>query len=581
MILVGYSFDDADEDMDGDSLEGTVLSSEDGVTWTPRLVGAPVPNSGLEDDFLSVDYVNGLFVAGGKQGFLATSPDGLTWTVQTTPFQSWLYGVAYLGGNYYFPGRQGLIHKTANFTDWEDIQTEANQTLQDIHLAGNRMLTVGRDGIVAYSDDGATWPITTDGTREFIFEVEYGDGVYVAADANAGIWWSADSESWNPAFADDSGSYLEGLVWDGSQFVGMNTFGALLTSPDGENWTQSESAVVPGRIERFRRLGDLSWAVGASGLIASSADLLSWNQIQEGDARFLDVAFGNGVYVVSGIANDNSEGVVYSSSDGVSWTMRDTTLEAENGVRLNTVAHANGAFVVLGQGYVLLTSADGVNWTSAGVQGQTPFNCAKLGVIDGQFVAPDLNGVVYTSTDGTAWVRNQARTTRAFHDIAVTDDRTVAVGSNGTIMSSPLVIPVGYAAWVEARFTDEQQDDLGISGVAADFDGDDRPNGLEYFSNTAPLVIDAGSAFEPMIVSIGDDDYPGIKITRKNDLVDATLAIRHSANLANWSNLPPDQIIEVSVTPLDAETESVVFRTTSPVAEGTASFLQIGVTVAE
>lgn len=75
-IVVGTTFDEEDLDADGDTLEGIILSSEDGSEWIPRLTQVPIVDSGLEDDFLFADYTNGLYIAGGKQGLLATSEDG-------------------------------------------------------------------------------------------------------------------------------------------------------------------------------------------------------------------------------------------------------------------------------------------------------------------------------------------------------------------------------------------------------------------------------------------------------------------------------------------------------------------------
>ena len=583
LVAVGAYFeeDDTDPDGDGDSYEGVVYSSGDGVTWTERLINVPIENSSLEDDFMFAEYVNGRFIAGGKQGLLASSTDGITWTVHDTPFESWMYGAVFFNGSYYFPGRQGVLHKTSDFIDWEDVQTEASQTLQDIFFADGRVLSGGRDGLIVLSNDGTSWPAVNTGTREYIHEIEFGNDTHVAADTNGGIWWSADSETWNLAFQDPVNDPLAGLVWDGTQFVGISSNGFLLTSMDGQNWAKSEEQVVTSRTENLRKIGDTWWIVGEDGLIATSTDLVNWDERTEGTDRFLDIASGNNAYVLTGVTDNNNEGVIHSSPDGVTWTQRDTTLEADNRIRLNTVAFANGIFVALGQSTTLLTSTDGNTWTSGGVQGQTPFNSQKLNIIDGMFVAPDLSGYINTSADGTSWTRTRARTSRAFYDVVVTDERTVAVGSNGMIMSSPVVVPEGYAAWVLARFTEEQQDDPGISGIGADPDVDGRPNGAEYYSNTPPLSADAGLPFEVMIVEDGGSEYAGFEITRKTDITDATLSIRISTDLANWSTLAQDDLVEVSTTPLDADTESVVFRTTQPIADGNPAFLQIGVTVEE
>lgn len=59
------------------------MTSLDGITWTARSAGA-----GDDDNWESVAYGNGLFVAAGFNSgsdTIITSPDGITWTTQTTP----------------------------------------------------------------------------------------------------------------------------------------------------------------------------------------------------------------------------------------------------------------------------------------------------------------------------------------------------------------------------------------------------------------------------------------------------------------------------------------------------------------
>jgi len=47
--------------------DGTILTSPDGVTWTPR-------TSGTSNDLNGVAYGNGTFVAVGEDGIILTSP---------------------------------------------------------------------------------------------------------------------------------------------------------------------------------------------------------------------------------------------------------------------------------------------------------------------------------------------------------------------------------------------------------------------------------------------------------------------------------------------------------------------------
>ena len=68
----------------------TILTSPDGVTWTAQTSGA---DGGLR----SVTYSEplGMFVAAGASGTILTSPDGVTWTAQTSGVSVVLMSIVY------------------------------------------------------------------------------------------------------------------------------------------------------------------------------------------------------------------------------------------------------------------------------------------------------------------------------------------------------------------------------------------------------------------------------------------------------------------------------------------------------
>ena len=76
----------------GDS--GTLLTSQDGITWTSR-------TSGTRLDLCGVTYANSTFVAVGRSGTILTSSDGTSWTSRTSGTTQWLYGVSYGKGTLY------------------------------------------------------------------------------------------------------------------------------------------------------------------------------------------------------------------------------------------------------------------------------------------------------------------------------------------------------------------------------------------------------------------------------------------------------------------------------------------------
>jgi hypothetical protein len=73
--------------------DGAILTSPDGVSWTQQ-------TSGTSNSLGGVTYGDGLFVAVGERGTILTSPDGVNWTAQASPTSNDLYGVAYGNGTF-------------------------------------------------------------------------------------------------------------------------------------------------------------------------------------------------------------------------------------------------------------------------------------------------------------------------------------------------------------------------------------------------------------------------------------------------------------------------------------------------
>ena len=82
---------------------GKLATSSDGITWTQR-------TSAIDNNMRCVAYGNGLFVAAGFSGKLATSPDGITWTQGTSSFgTNNISGIGYGNGLFVAVGASGMI----------------------------------------------------------------------------------------------------------------------------------------------------------------------------------------------------------------------------------------------------------------------------------------------------------------------------------------------------------------------------------------------------------------------------------------------------------------------------------------
>ena len=142
---------------------GTIFASADsGVNWT--LLASPTTA-----DLNSVAFVGGVFIACGAGGTLVTSPDGLSWTSQTSGSGNSLRGATFgiVAGQrrYVAVGDAGAIVTSSDALTWAPATTSTGQNLRSV-VFGSRFLAVGQGGAVAYSDDGLAWTPASAGAAD-------------------------------------------------------------------------------------------------------------------------------------------------------------------------------------------------------------------------------------------------------------------------------------------------------------------------------------------------------------------------------------------------------------------------------
>jgi hypothetical protein len=130
---------------------GNILSSEDGVTWTPRVVPAAFQNTGYE----GVTWTGTQFVAAGFGEIVccsdsfATSSDGLSWTVTNPNTNGLPYAVAFSGSTYLAVGGSGVAGTILSSTDaatWTPEATGAPFAFLGVASSGSRFVAVGGGG---------------------------------------------------------------------------------------------------------------------------------------------------------------------------------------------------------------------------------------------------------------------------------------------------------------------------------------------------------------------------------------------------------------------------------------------------
>jgi hypothetical protein len=148
----------------------------------------------------------------------------------------------------------------------------------------------------------------------------------------------------------------------------------------------------------------------------TSDDALAWTLSAQVNARLWAITYGAGLWVAVGEA-----GKIYTSPDGVNWTLRDS-----GGTEwIHGVAYGNGMFLAVsytvyqltGVVYpMVLTSSDGITWTRRTVLG-SGFQLRSVAFGQGRFVVTGTSqSSIYSTADGITWEYPTAETLNSSPD---------------------------------------------------------------------------------------------------------------------------------------------------------------------
>jgi hypothetical protein len=239
-----------------------------------------------------------------------------------------------------------------------------------------------------------------------------GTGVYVSTAATqfytyAPAVWTSRSLTWNTSNSTfnraitlgyGNGKYLA--------FPNLGTNFSLKSSTDGITWTTAgaQAIVAQGHIKYLNNLWIATPNISGATNIFTSTDGVTWTSRQSnlGTAQTTgDVAYGNGVYVLTGTASLGLSNVS-TSTDGITWTSR-TSLLWTSAANINGIVYGAAGFLVNGGStQVAYNSTDGITWvTRNSSTGGTTIR--GLTYANGLYMVVDGNQGTAVSTDTITW----------------------------------------------------------------------------------------------------------------------------------------------------------------------------------
>jgi hypothetical protein len=253
-----------------------VMTSPDGITWTPRTAGVPA------GAWFSVTFGGGQFVAvaegdSGQGNLVMTSPDGINWTSRDAPDSAW-QTVTYGGERFVAVARTitngtgPMVMTSGDGVSWSAQSAPPGVWASVAYGAGKfvAVATSGDDQVMT-SPDGVSWSATTVTSRNW-YSVAYGlgsDGVsrFVAVayggDANGDLIMSSENGTDWTMLSDSSskllakGMFLYSVAYAEGQFF-VVSYGSkkVLTSTDGRIWTAVEPIDPQANIWKSMAYGD-------------------------------------------------------------------------------------------------------------------------------------------------------------------------------------------------------------------------------------------------------------------------------------------------------------------------------------
>jgi len=482
-------------------------ASDDGADWSPIYSG--------QTRYFSVAGGGGLFMAGGSNGSVAVSEDGVIWRYEQFP-----YVIGYVSGGINSPGTprysspQNLVFYEGKFValagghggvplvvasedgiEWEVIASNVNWPgstgtwPQGLDRAEITSLRLGGGGIYALGEHGNLWTTTdweTDLERLLPWSawnwraVSASDEVVVAVGEKGRFMWSEDGVTFTSGELPEAAEAYA-MAWSGTEFVavgGTEVEARVWRSENGMSWESEEVSWLGAPMHAVIWDGRKFVMAGEGGRMTSSPDGRNWSFAGSGTTRNLrHLAFHDGRYVVT-----SDDGFARWTEDLSAWK------EHEIGGDESRISYGNGVWM-FGQWRPQLTSDFEVWWEKE--NGNTG-KCLFFAF--GHFATIYGNGRIGISADGTRWEGygdlfggEEHGDYRQFRDAAVFQNRLVAVGDDGIISVSAPWRDL-FAEWQLEKFSAEALEEAGISGADADPDEDGWSNALEYAFDSDPLV---------------------------------------------------------------------------------------------
>jgi hypothetical protein len=277
----------------------------------------------------------------------------------------------------------------------------------------SNFVAVGDDGIIVYSDNGTDWNVdeSKSGTGKALMDI--------ASDIASGSWVAVGSD-------DGAGFVIKYDVVTGLQTTDLSGIASLngIASNGNGSW------VAVGRDS------------DSNGIIVTIDEDFNPNiEIAEVTEQYKDVAYGDGIFIAVGL-DSNSHGILRSSAD---WNIN----KVIDNTRLDSITYdENDKWFAIGTdtsslpySTVIIEIDQDLNDTEVGSPDDTLYDIASDGSGNLVAVGEDDQGHGIAVTSDNWFTTYDAAPGKALKGVVYGNEEWIAVGMNGTIVTSPTSTP--------------------------------------------------------------------------------------------------------------------------------------------
>jgi predicted phage tail component-like protein len=399
------------------------LRSGDGISWTSEILSYNL-NEIITD-------AEGYYIACGDNGAVVSSIDGVSWTPKISGTTTELISITFSREIGFVAIGESITLNSVDGDNWKSKQVE-NEYLRKVEFDpdSTTFLAVGDDGLVLESYDGEEWRVIFKGENVYqeccvyadklgLFVIGGDEGVLLCKNGKEGkyIEFDFDFEMIGLCYSEEKGL-----------FVGVGNSGKVVTSTDAEHWELQDVGTSYLYDVIYSAEKRIFIAVGDGGAICVSSDGLSWQVIEDESSALLNVVtYADGQFVIGG------DGIYLYSSDGDSWNSVEVTGHNITGI---TYSKENALFVAVTDSgeLIKIQSANMTFWLVTEIATEN-LRCIRYFENYGIYIAIGENETILTSYDGLDYEEIFKGSNLKFNDIGYLPelDSFIIVGESGVI----------------------------------------------------------------------------------------------------------------------------------------------------